>query len=67
MIVWATLANRHIPLFPYGLAVVAVTMWARVSIWLTPRLLVRWSLFSGRCCSLMHDCGSSMRYFRSKR
>jgi len=62
---WATwqIVNT---LVPYGLLWVAVIHVARVSIWLTPPLLVLMVLFSGRCFSLMHDCGHQS-LFRSKR
>ncbi len=39
---------------------------AHLSLWLTPPLLVVMVLFSGRCFSLMHDCGHHS-LFRSKR
>jgi omega-6 fatty acid desaturase (delta-12 desaturase) len=51
---------------PYGLLWVLVVQAARISPWLTPPLLVLMILFSGRCFSLMHDCGHQS-LFRSKR
>ena len=52
-------------LVPYGLLWVLVVQAARHSPWLTPPLLVLMVLFSGRCFSLMHDCGHQS-LFRSK-
>jgi omega-6 fatty acid desaturase (delta-12 desaturase) len=51
---------------PFGLLWVLVVQAARISAWLTPPLLVLMVLFSGRCFSLMHDCGHQS-LFRSKR
>lgn len=50
---------------PYALLWILVVQAARLSPWLTPPLLVLMVLFSGRCFSLMHDCGHQS-LFRSK-
>ncbi|WP_259731146.1 fatty acid desaturase [Synechococcus sp. CS-1325] len=61
---WATwqIANT---LVPYALLWYLLVQAAQFSPWLVPPLLVLTVLFSGRCFSLMHDCGHQS-LFRSK-
>ncbi|WP_370593355.1 fatty acid desaturase [Cyanobium sp. BSA11S] len=59
---WQILSTVGSYLLVWVITVVA----ARHSLWLTPPLLVLLVLLSGRCFSLMHDCGHSS-LFSSKR
>lgn len=62
---WATyqLFNTVVP---YVLLWVLAVKAASVSLWLLPPIMVLMTLFSGRCFSLMHDCGH-YSLFTSKR
>ncbi|HEY9599478.1 MAG TPA: fatty acid desaturase [Cyanophyceae cyanobacterium] len=51
---------------PYVLLWVLAVKAASVSLWLLPPIMVLITLFSGRCFSLMHDCGH-YSLFTSKR
>jgi omega-6 fatty acid desaturase (delta-12 desaturase) len=51
---------------PYCFLWFLATQLAPVSLWFLPPIMVLMTLFSGRCFSLMHDCGH-YSLFRSKR
>ncbi|MEM9536918.1 MAG: fatty acid desaturase [Cyanobacteria bacterium P01_E01_bin.45] len=51
---------------PYFLLWVLAVKSAELSLWLLPPIILLLTLFSGRCFSLMHDCGH-YSLFRSKR
>ena len=61
---WATWQIFN-TLVPYGVLWVLVVQAVKISPWLAPPLLMLMVLFSGRCFSLMHDCGHQS-LFRSK-
>ena len=62
---WATgqILNTVLPYLALWFLAVNLTS---VSIWFLPPIMVLMTLFSGRCFSLMHDCGH-YSLFRSKR
>jgi len=62
---WATYQVLN-TVIPYLLLWVLAVKAAAFSIWLLPPIVILMALFSGRCFSLMHDCGH-YSLFRSKR
>jgi omega-6 fatty acid desaturase (delta-12 desaturase) len=62
---WATCQILNTVLPYIGLWFLAVQL-AAISLWFLPPIMVLMTLFSGRCFSLMHDCGH-YSLFRSRR